>query len=416
MNITYDKFLDVKRKPKLPTELNKFRQLHGLPLHKDPQGRLFKLREAVRKFLASNNIPIPHPKDKYRPRAVKGAAMKTKDPTAPKGYRPVFSFFMSSQRDKLCPGLSRTSDVAQFLGDIWGGMTEQEKAPYNTMAENDRKRYNLELEQFKKKRQRLMCPTEAPEDATMKDVAFKTIPDASEIPSVNTDDDSPMDTKGMESGSNNSNVSTTVELFGQHSNGKTTTSCAGGNATSVSILDDSGMGQTHKNVEYEEAEKQHLAEQEVGCQPPAADKPLTDFFVAEQVEKRQQIEAAAASATLTGKDNQRKGAGKNAADDTTNTGNRHKSDGDDTSKTNSGTPIASIETWLRQDVLPDTEEGDIKTYAAVFVALGLDSKAYIVRLLKPASIDSMEDFAAFKPFHKFMLKAYLQERASEYMS
>mmetsp|Transcript_13408 Transcript_13408/g.32730 ORF Transcript_13408/g.32730 Transcript_13408/m.32730 type:complete len:94 (-) Transcript_13408:130-411(-) len=71
-------------------------------------------------------MPLPHSTSER-------AANTRKDPSAPKGYRPSSSFFVSEQRDKTCPGL-RYKEQMRILGDTWAEMTKKEKAPYNIFS------------------------------------------------------------------------------------------------------------------------------------------------------------------------------------------------------------------------------------------------------------------------------------------
>ena len=70
----------------------------------------------------------------------------------PYSYRSGFMFFSSAKRPKLREQNPTASigDIAKQLGAAWKIMTADQKAPYEEAAKKDRKRYEEEMEQYRK--------------------------------------------------------------------------------------------------------------------------------------------------------------------------------------------------------------------------------------------------------------------------
>ncbi|CAA6666217.1 unnamed protein product [Spirodela intermedia] len=76
---------------------------------------------------------------------------KKKDPNAPKRAMSGFMFFSNTERDnvrKTNPGMSFT-DVGRTLGEMWKKMSAEEKEPYESMANADKKRYKEAMAGYK---------------------------------------------------------------------------------------------------------------------------------------------------------------------------------------------------------------------------------------------------------------------------
>lgn len=67
-------------------------------------------------------------------------------------HRSGFMFFSSAKRPKLREQNPSASigDIAKQLGAAWKIMTPEQKAPYEEAAKKDRKRYEQEMELFRK--------------------------------------------------------------------------------------------------------------------------------------------------------------------------------------------------------------------------------------------------------------------------
>lgn len=79
----------------------------------------------------------------------KGVTKKTKDPNAPKRNMTAFFLWMQVNRERLKkPGMS-VSDVAKAAGLEWSKIVD--KTEWEKRAENDKKRYERELAEYKAK-------------------------------------------------------------------------------------------------------------------------------------------------------------------------------------------------------------------------------------------------------------------------
>ncbi|KAK2196164.1 bifunctional High mobility group box domain/High mobility group box domain superfamily [Babesia duncani] len=79
--------------------------------------------------------------------AKKGKRTK-KDPNAPKRALSSYMFFAKEKRAEIIknnPELNKdVAAVGKMIGSAWNALSEQEKAPYEKMAEEDKKRYETE--------------------------------------------------------------------------------------------------------------------------------------------------------------------------------------------------------------------------------------------------------------------------------
>ncbi|CAH2351911.1 non-histone chromosomal protein 6 [[Candida] railenensis] len=78
---------------------------------------------------------------------------KKKDPDAPKRSLSAYMFFANENRDIVRaenPGIS-FGQVGKLLGEKWKALTGDEKVPYETKAETDKKRYEKEKAEYAKK-------------------------------------------------------------------------------------------------------------------------------------------------------------------------------------------------------------------------------------------------------------------------
>ncbi|CCE86454.1 Piso0_004944 [Millerozyma farinosa CBS 7064] len=83
----------------------------------------------------------------------KRASRKKKDPDAPKRSLSAYMFFANENRDIVRaenPGIS-FGQVGKLLGEKWKAMSSEDKTPYETKAEADKKRYEKEKAEYAKK-------------------------------------------------------------------------------------------------------------------------------------------------------------------------------------------------------------------------------------------------------------------------
>lgn len=84
---------------------------------------------------------------------MKKAPRKKKDPDAPKRSLSAYMFFANENRDVVRsenPGVS-FGQVGKLLGEKWKKLTPEEKTPFETKAEADKKRYEKEKAEYAKK-------------------------------------------------------------------------------------------------------------------------------------------------------------------------------------------------------------------------------------------------------------------------
>jgi REP element-mobilizing transposase RayT len=72
-----------------------------------------------------------------------------KDPNAPKKASTAYFIFMGENRAKIIAehtlDSSKVAEVAKKAGEIWGTMTDAQKAPFTAKAEKDKARYAQEM-------------------------------------------------------------------------------------------------------------------------------------------------------------------------------------------------------------------------------------------------------------------------------
>jgi len=82
----------------------------------------------------------------------KSKVKKPKDPNAPK--KPTTSFFVfSSQQRPLLKATQpelKVTEVAKEMGRLWKAMDDEDKAKYEAIAEQDKKRYQVEFAAYQK--------------------------------------------------------------------------------------------------------------------------------------------------------------------------------------------------------------------------------------------------------------------------
>ncbi|KAK6454814.1 Non-histone chromosomal protein 6 [Scheffersomyces xylosifermentans] len=81
------------------------------------------------------------------------ATRKKKDPDAPKRSLSAYMFFANENRDIVRaenPGIS-FGQVGKLLGEKWKALTGDEKVPYETKADADKKRYEKEKAEYAKR-------------------------------------------------------------------------------------------------------------------------------------------------------------------------------------------------------------------------------------------------------------------------
>ncbi|KAK9864090.1 hypothetical protein WJX84_008807 [Apatococcus fuscideae] len=102
--------------------------------------------------------PLAHPRKAGRPRkeedqgkpSKKDKASRDRDPLAPKPNKTPFNFFSVDARVKakdVYPAMSQT-DITKKVGEMWQNASEEEKSPYVAMSNQDKARYQAELESY----------------------------------------------------------------------------------------------------------------------------------------------------------------------------------------------------------------------------------------------------------------------------
>lgn len=83
----------------------------------------------------------------------KKASRKKKDPDAPKRSLSAYMFFANENRDIVRaehPGIS-FGQVGKLLGEKWKELDADAKSPYEKKAEEDKKRYEKQKQEYAKK-------------------------------------------------------------------------------------------------------------------------------------------------------------------------------------------------------------------------------------------------------------------------
>jgi structure-specific recognition protein 1 len=120
--------------------------------------------EGGAKIVAEDEDGAPRKKAKTEKKPKKAAAAeeggkvkktrKKKDKDAPKKGLSAFMFFSNDKREQIKtenPGIA-FGEVGKKLGELWKTLTDDDKAPYNAKAEEDKGRYAIELEAYNKKK------------------------------------------------------------------------------------------------------------------------------------------------------------------------------------------------------------------------------------------------------------------------
>lgn len=83
----------------------------------------------------------------------KKTTRKKKDPNAPKRSLSAYMFFANENRDIVRaenPGIA-FGQVGKLLGEKWKALSDDDKVPYLTKAETDKKRYEKEKAEYAKR-------------------------------------------------------------------------------------------------------------------------------------------------------------------------------------------------------------------------------------------------------------------------
>jgi len=78
-----------------------------------------------------------------------------KDPTAPKRNPSAFLLYSQGKRRELKeinPGMKNT-EISRMLGELWHNTSEEEKRPHIEREQRERKRYKIEMAEWKKRKQ-----------------------------------------------------------------------------------------------------------------------------------------------------------------------------------------------------------------------------------------------------------------------
>lgn len=100
---------------------------------------------------------------------------RKKDKNAPKNAQNAYMFFCNTNRatfKEKHPEMNATT-VVQQMSKIWRELSDEEKGPYNKMAEKDKLRYSKAMEAYKAEKE------ESPSDVSDKEAKTKTKPKTS---------------------------------------------------------------------------------------------------------------------------------------------------------------------------------------------------------------------------------------------
>lgn len=100
--------------------------------------------------------------DKKKGKGTKGKRAK-KDPNAPKGATNAYMMFSKEQREKLKNEGKKVSfgEAGKIIAEKWKSLAEDEKKPYQDAADKDKKRYEKEMDDWKKKGGKVEKPAAA---------------------------------------------------------------------------------------------------------------------------------------------------------------------------------------------------------------------------------------------------------------
>jgi len=84
------------------------------------------------------------------PKAAAKKEKKKKDPNAPKRPLAPYMFYCKEQREKVKASQPDISfgEIGKVLGQQWSAMGEKEKKPFLKKAEQDKKRYQTEMQNY----------------------------------------------------------------------------------------------------------------------------------------------------------------------------------------------------------------------------------------------------------------------------
>lgn len=76
---------------------------------------------------------------------------KKKDPNAPKRAMSAFFWYAKDVRPSVREQnpTSSMGQISQIIGDMWRGLSAEQKAPYEASAEDDKERYKREMEAYR---------------------------------------------------------------------------------------------------------------------------------------------------------------------------------------------------------------------------------------------------------------------------
>eukprot|EP00056_Hartaetosiga_gracilis_P011540 m.175620 g.175620 ORF g.175620 m.175620 type:complete len:228 (+) comp13518_c3_seq13:714-1397(+) len=88
-------------------------------------------------------VPAPKVRKARKPR-------RKKDPNKPKGALTPYMCFSKSVRPAIMKDnpTAKVTIVAKMIGQKWRQLTDEEKAPYNDLARQDRERYKRDMETY----------------------------------------------------------------------------------------------------------------------------------------------------------------------------------------------------------------------------------------------------------------------------
>lgn len=106
-------------------------------------------------FTQSAIVTMPKEGATPRRRKEETSRKKKKDPNAPKRSLSAYMFFANENRDSVRnenPGIT-FGQIGRLLGEKWKALSVEEKVPYEDKAQQDKKRYDNEMQIFKSNKQ-----------------------------------------------------------------------------------------------------------------------------------------------------------------------------------------------------------------------------------------------------------------------
>uniref|UniRef100_A0A6B2LIQ4 HMG box domain-containing protein n=1 Tax=Arcella intermedia TaxID=1963864 RepID=A0A6B2LIQ4_9EUKA len=144
-------------------EKKRYNDLHD----KDKERHRQEMKTYVKPDSSNDSESSDDSSSKKKKKPKKKRAKKEKDPNAPKPAANAYMLFQKERRAEIKsqnPNLKAVTEIAKKLGEMWRGMTEEEKKKYTKQAEQDKERFKKETEEYKKLQAKEKAEAEKEED------------------------------------------------------------------------------------------------------------------------------------------------------------------------------------------------------------------------------------------------------------